>query len=93
VYTANVLLKEWKLSMKGILRREDISTPIVSLVYDTNGEVAAGVAGVDAVENFLTPEWIQRFEYNISSARLLMVDANLSSLALEASCKCNAFSF
>jgi sugar/nucleoside kinase (ribokinase family) len=87
VYTANVLLKEWKLSMKGILRREDISTPIVSLVYDTNGEVAAGVAGVDAVENFLTPEWIQRFEYNISSARLLMVDANLSSLALEASCK------
>ncbi|KAL9309108.1 putative pseudouridine kinase [Arabidopsis thaliana] len=84
---ANVLLKEWKLSMKGILRREDISTPIVSLVYDTNGEVAAGVAGVDAVENFLTPEWIQRFEYNISSAPLLMVDANLSSLALEASCK------
>jgi hypothetical protein len=54
VYTANVLLKEWKLSMKGILRREDISTPIVSLVYDTNGEVAAGVAGVDAVVSFLS---------------------------------------
>uniref|UniRef100_A0A1J3GLK6 Putative sugar kinase YeiI n=1 Tax=Noccaea caerulescens TaxID=107243 RepID=A0A1J3GLK6_NOCCA len=84
---ANVLLKEWKLSMKGILRREDISTPIVSLVYDINGEVSAGVAGVDAVEKFLTPEWIQRFEDKISSAPLLMVDANLSTLALEASCK------
>ncbi|CAH2036233.1 unnamed protein product [Thlaspi arvense] len=84
---ANVLLKEWKLSMEGILRRQDISTPIVSLVYDTNGEVAAGVAGVDAVEKFLTPEWIHRFEYKISSAPVLMVDANLSTLALEASCK------
>uniref|UniRef100_A0A1J3EB77 Pseudouridine kinase n=1 Tax=Noccaea caerulescens TaxID=107243 RepID=A0A1J3EB77_NOCCA len=84
---ANVLLKEWKLSMKGILRREDISTPIVSLVYDINGEVSAGVAGVDAVEKFLTPEWIQRFEHKISSAPVLMVDANLSTLALEASCK------
>ncbi|CAA7048273.1 unnamed protein product [Microthlaspi erraticum] len=71
----------------GILRREDISTPIVSLVYDINGEVSAGVAGVDAVEKFLTPEWIQRFEDKISSAPVLMVDANLSTLALEASCK------
>jgi len=42
------------LVMAGILRREDISTPIVSLVYDTNGEVAAGVAGVDAVVSFLS---------------------------------------
>ncbi|XP_010479368.1 PREDICTED: uncharacterized protein LOC104758236 [Camelina sativa] len=84
---ANVLLKEWKLSTEGILRREDISTPIVSLVYDTNGEVSAGVAGVDAVEKFLTPAWIQRFVNNISSAPVLMLDANLSTLALEASCK------
>ncbi|KAJ0229192.1 PfkB-like carbohydrate kinase family protein [Hirschfeldia incana] len=84
---ANVLLKDWKLSTEGILRREDINTPIVSLVYDINGEVAAGVAGVDAVEKFLTPEWIQRFEHNISSAPVLMIDANLSTLALEASCK------
>lgn len=84
---ANVLLKDWKLSTEGILRREDIITPIVSLVYDLNGEVAAGVAGVDAVEKFLTPDWIQRFEHNISSAPVLMIDANLSTLALEASCK------
>ncbi|KFK36017.1 hypothetical protein AALP_AA4G067200 [Arabis alpina] len=84
---ANVLLKDWKLSLEGILRREDISTPIVSLVYDANGEVSAGVAGVDAVEKFLTPKWIERFEYKISSAPVVMVDANLSTLALEASCK------
>lgn len=31
------------------MRREDITTPIVSLVYDIHGEVAAGVARVDAV--------------------------------------------
>lgn len=119
----------------GILRSEDISTPIVSLVYDVDGEVAAGVAGVDEVvriffvisynsisaflieiegfcsffylvgkvsyclncfleqEKFLTPEWIERFEYKISSAPVVMVDANLSTLALEAACKCNAYSF
>ncbi|CAN8288456.1 unnamed protein product [Cochlearia groenlandica] len=71
----------------GILRREDISTPIVSLVYDVNGEVAAGVAGVDAVEKFLTPEWIKRFKHKISSAPIVVVDANLSTLALEASCE------
>nr|VDD44651.1 unnamed protein product [Brassica oleracea] len=93
----------------GILRREDITTPIVSLVYDIHGEVSAGVARVDAVvrifsfsasydfivrlqcflwqEKFLTPEWIQRFEPNISSAPVLVIDANLSTLALEASCK------
>lgn len=42
----------WSI-MAGILRREDISTPIVSLIYDINGEVAAGVAGVDAVVSIL----------------------------------------
>ncbi|CAF2097907.1 uncharacterized protein LOC103868653 isoform X1 [Brassica rapa] len=84
---ASVLLKDWQLSTEGILRREDITTPIVSLVYDIHGEVAAGVARVDAVEKFLTPDWIQRFEPNISSAPVLVIDANLSDLALEASCK------
>ncbi|XP_010527589.1 PREDICTED: uncharacterized protein LOC104804910 isoform X2 [Tarenaya hassleriana] len=84
---ANVLLKEWTLSMRGILRHGDIGTPIVSHIYDTNGEVAAGVANVDAVEKFLTPEWIRRFRHNISSAPILMVDANLSTRALEESCK------
>ncbi|XP_009144981.1 uncharacterized protein LOC103868653 isoform X3 [Brassica rapa] len=83
----SVLLKDWQLSTEGILRREDITTPIVSLVYDIHGEVAAGVARVDAVEKFLTPDWIQRFEPNISSAPVLVIDANLSDLALEASCK------
>lgn len=39
-------------------------------------------------EKFLTPEWVQRFEDNISSAPVLIVDANLSNLALKASCKC-----
>lgn len=40
-------------------------------------------------EKFLTPEWIQLFKGNISSAPVLMVDANLSPPALEASCKSN----
>ena len=42
-------------------------------------------------EKFLTPEWIQRFEPNISSAPVLVIDANLSTLALEASCKCTSY--
>lgn len=48
----SLLHRLWRYTLvddAGILRREDITTPIVSLVYDVNGEVAAGVAGVDAV--------------------------------------------
>lgn len=38
-------------------------------------------------EKFLTPDWIQQFECNISSAPLFMVDANLNLPALVASCQ------
>lgn len=40
-------------------------------------------------EKFITPEWIQLFKRNISSAPVLMVDANLNPPALEASCRSN----
>lgn len=42
-----------------------------------------------AQEKFLTPDWIQQFIRHISSAPVLMVDANLSPPALAASCKSN----
>jgi hypothetical protein len=38
-------------------------------------------------EKFLTPEWIRQFKYNICSAPILMVDANLNPPALEACCQ------
>ncbi|XP_044489540.1 pseudouridine kinase isoform X3 [Mangifera indica] len=87
----NLLLEPWKsagLSMEvGIRRQQDINTAVVSNIFDAKGEVVAGVASVEAIEKFLTPEWIQLFKGNISSAPVLMVDANLSPPALEASCK------
>ncbi|XP_052193250.1 pseudouridine kinase isoform X2 [Diospyros lotus] len=86
----NLLLEYWKsagLSMGGIQRRQDIETSVVCNVFDVKGEVAAGVASVEAIEKFLTPEWIQLFNYNISSAPVVMVDANLHPSALEASCR------
>ncbi|MBA0814949.1 hypothetical protein Gohar_020741, partial [Gossypium harknessii] len=71
----------------GIRKHKDIKTPTVCHILDVTGEVAAGVASVEAVEMFLTPEWIQQFKHTIHSAPLLMIDANLSPPALEVSCQ------
>ncbi|KAM7251833.1 hypothetical protein ACFE04_023716 [Oxalis oulophora] len=75
------------LDMAGIMKHTDIKTPVVSNVLDINGELAAAVASVEAIEKFLTPDWIQKFKSNICSSPILMVDANLSPLALDAACK------
>ncbi|XWS39828.1 hypothetical protein CRYUN_Cryun18bG0088000 [Craigia yunnanensis] len=86
----NLLLEHWKyakLPIEGIRKHQDIKTPTVCHILDVTGEVAAGVASVEAVEMFLTPEWIQQFKHKIHCAPILMVDANLSLPALEASCK------
>ncbi|KAE8707594.1 hypothetical protein F3Y22_tig00110383pilonHSYRG00342 [Hibiscus syriacus] len=86
-----LLLEYWKSAKlpteEGIRRHQDIKTPTVCHILDVTGEVAAGVASVEAVEKFLTPEWIQQFKHMIRSAPILMVDANLSRPALEASCR------
>ncbi|WCJ33863.1 pfkB-like carbohydrate kinase family protein [Euphorbia peplus] len=86
----NLLLEHWNafgLSTEGIQKHEGIRTPVITNVFDTHGEVLAGVADVEAVEKFLTPQWILQFERNISSSSVLLVDANLSLHALEASCQ------
>ncbi|KAL3814153.1 hypothetical protein ACJIZ3_015421 [Penstemon smallii] len=85
-----LLLEAWKsagLSIKGIRRNKDTETAVVCNIFDGKGELAAAVASVEAIERFLTPEWIHKFKFNISSAPILMVDANLSLPALVASCK------
>lgn len=86
----NILLEHWKsagLWLKGIRRHQDIETPIVCNVFDIKGEVSAGVASVEAVEKYLLPEWIHRFNINIQSAPVVMVDANLIPPSLIASCR------
>ncbi|CAK9142596.1 unnamed protein product [Ilex paraguariensis] len=86
----SLLLEHWKsagLSIEGIQRRQDIETAVVCSIFDVQGELAAAVASVEAIEKFLSPEWIQQSKCNISSAPVLMVDANLSPAALESSCQ------
>ncbi|KAJ1397123.1 Ribokinase-like [Sesbania bispinosa] len=86
----NRLLEHWKsagLSTEGILKDKDIETPVVCNIFDVNGEVAAGVASVEALEKYLTPDWILHFKSTLLSAPVLMVDANLSCPSLEASCR------
>ncbi|GJX67432.1 pseudouridine kinase [Tanacetum coccineum] len=88
--SGNMLLEYWKsvgLSTQGIRMGHEIETPVVCIVFDTEGEPAAGVASVESLERYLTPQWIQQFKSNISSAPIVMVDANLSQSALEASCQ------
>ncbi|KAH7653881.1 Ribokinase protein [Dioscorea alata] len=85
-----LLLKYWKsagLSTEGILKLQGIATPVVSNVYDCSGELAAAVASVEAVETFVTPQWIKKFSHKIRSAPMVMVDANLNPLALKAACQ------
>ncbi|KAJ4723459.1 T-complex protein 1 subunit eta [Melia azedarach] len=67
----------------GIWRQKDIDTAVVCNILDANGEVAAGVASVEAIEKFLTPEWILLFNCNMSFAPVVMVDTNLSPPAWE----------
>lgn len=86
----NLLLEHWKsagLSIEGIQKRQDVATAVVCNIYDINGEVASAVASVEAIEKYLRPEWIQQFKYNIYSAPVLLIDANLNPFALEASCR------
>ncbi|XP_009803607.1 pseudouridine kinase isoform X1 [Nicotiana tabacum] len=86
----NLLLGHWEsagLSTEGIQRNRNIETAVVCYIFDEKGEVAAGVARVESIEKFLTPRWIEKFKCKISSAPILMVDANLTSSSLEASCQ------
>nr|KJB50086.1 hypothetical protein B456_008G153200 [Gossypium raimondii] len=73
--------------MPGIRKHQDVETPIVCHILDVTREVAVGVASMEAVEMFLSPEWIQQFKHTIHSALLLMVDANLSRPTLEVACR------
>ncbi|CAN6328551.1 unnamed protein product [Urochloa humidicola] len=85
----DLLLKYWRsagLCTEGILQVHDVATPVVSNVFDSTGELIAGVASVGAVENFLIPSWIYRFHHHISNAPLVMLDANLPAESLEAAC-------
>ncbi|PWA42756.1 pfkB-like carbohydrate kinase family protein [Artemisia annua] len=56
---------------------------------DLMQSIAVGIAAAKATveERYLTPQWIQQFKSNIASAPIVMVDANLSQPALEASCQ------
>ncbi|KDP46228.1 hypothetical protein JCGZ_10068 [Jatropha curcas] len=86
----NLLLEYWNsagLSTEGIRKHQDTRTAVITSTFDTHGEVVVGVADVEAVEKFLTPEWILQFKGNISSASALLVDANLNPPALEAACQ------
>lgn len=86
----NLLLEHWKsngLPVEGIRRGKDIETAVVCNMFDSEGELAAAVASVEAIEKFLTPEWIQQFKSNVRCAPVLMFDANLSPIALEATCR------
>ncbi|CAN1309628.1 Pseudouridine kinase [Linum perenne] len=90
IITGKLLLENWKsagLSTEGIRKHQDIDTAVISNIFDTDGELAAAVASVDAIEKFLTPAWIQQCQTVIRCAPILVVDANLSPIALEASCK------
>ncbi|KAL2927476.1 Pseudouridine kinase [Bienertia sinuspersici] len=95
--TGDLLLEQWRSSglltegeLLGIRRSPNITTASVCNMFDINGDLMAGVASVESIERYVTPQWIQQFKSSVHSAPLLMVDANLSPEALEASCRMSA---
>ncbi|CAK9262133.1 unnamed protein product [Sphagnum jensenii] len=88
-FAGDSLLSHWKslgLSIAGIRRCRGATTPVVSAVFDINGEVASAVADTYAIDEHLTAEWIFRFSEDIKNAPILMLDGNLCPPALEAAC-------
>ncbi|XP_074285804.1 pseudouridine kinase [Silene latifolia] len=86
----DILLQQWKstgLPVAGIQQGSNITTASVSNVFDTDGELIAGIASVESIEKHVTPQWIRQFTSNVYSAPLVMVDANLTPEALQASCQ------
>ncbi|XP_073278976.1 pseudouridine kinase isoform X1 [Primulina huaijiensis] len=86
----NLMLESWRsagLSIEGIRKIQDVESAVVCNILDGEGELATGVASVEAIERFLTPDWIQKFKFKFCVAPVLMVDANLSPPALVVSCR------
>ncbi|XP_073155596.1 pseudouridine kinase isoform X2 [Henckelia pumila] len=86
----NLMLESWRsagLSIEGIRKNQDIESAVVCNILDGEGELAAGVASVEAIERFLTPEWIRKSKFKFCAAPAVMVDANLSPPALVVSCQ------
>lgn len=86
----DLLLEQWRsagLLTEGIRQGPDITTASVCNMFDINGDLTAGVASVESIERYVTSLWIQQFKSIVQSAPLMMVDANLSLEALEASCR------
>ncbi|XP_024395996.1 pseudouridine kinase [Physcomitrium patens] len=84
------MLKHWKslgLSTAGIRTCKGARTPVVSAVFDNQGELAAAVADTNLIEEKLTVEWIMKFKDDIQRATIIILDANLPPPALEATCK------
>lgn len=46
----------------GILKDKDIETPVVCNIFDVNGEVAAGVASVEALVSWLSYQVISKLK-------------------------------
>lgn len=85
----DVLLAHWQslgLETDGIRRCLGAATPVVSAIFDADGELAGAVADTHILEENLTPEWIRLFESHIRCASFLLLDANLNPAALEAAC-------
>ncbi|KAH7653878.1 Pseudouridine kinase protein [Dioscorea alata] len=65
----------------------DMAGELLLKYWKSAGLSTEAVASVEAVETFVTPQWIKKFSHKIRSAPMVMVDANLNPLALKAACQ------
>lgn len=82
----NELIEHWKsigADASYIQRQIPGRTPVVSVIFDATGDVAASIADVSLTEHFFTPETIMKMTDIINSISLLLVDGDLRSNAIE----------
>ena len=71
------------LSTCGIETVPGGATPTVSMIFGGGGDVAASVADVALLEAALTPQVLRRHSAAISSARIVIIDADAGQITVE----------
>lgn len=59
------------------------STPSVSIIFGSDGDVAASVADVTLLETALTPQVVKQHSRALHTAAIIVIDADLSQATIE----------
>ena len=71
------------MSTRGVLSLPHATSPSVSILFNSDGDVAAAVADVDLLERALTPAVLRQYQADIQTSFCVLIDGDLSQNAVE----------